>query len=114
MVGSAGRRLWRWVPATLLIGAVTAMAGGPADTSTLHRIVVQDCGSCHGLRLTGGLGPPVTPTALADWEVEELVAVIERGREGTAMPPFGPLFTDEELRWIAEGLKNGRFLDKGD
>lgn len=32
----------------------------------LVRMVRQDCGSCHGLRLTGGLGPALTREALAD------------------------------------------------
>ena len=29
-------------------------------------MVRQDCGSCHGLRLTGGPGPALTREALAD------------------------------------------------
>ena len=38
------------------------------------RIVRQDCGSCHGMRLTGGLGPPLTAQALADRPLEAIVA----------------------------------------
>ncbi|HYG42204.1 MAG TPA: cytochrome c, partial [Bordetella sp.] len=31
----------------------------------LEHLLRQDCGSCHGLRMTGGLGPPLTRQALA-------------------------------------------------
>ena len=31
----------------------------------LDHLLLQDCGSCHGLRMTGGLGPALTRDALA-------------------------------------------------
>src|SRR5690554_7420036 len=37
----------------------------PVDRRQLEHLLLQDCGSCHGLRLTGGLGPAITPEALA-------------------------------------------------
>ena len=40
----------------------------------LIRMVRQDCGSCHGMRLTGGLGPALTRDALADKPLEGLAA----------------------------------------
>ena len=33
-------------------------------------MVRQDCGSCHGLRLTGGLGPPLTRDVMAAQPLE--------------------------------------------
>ena len=39
---------------------------GAERAAELVRIVRQDCGSCHGMRLTGGLGPALTREALAD------------------------------------------------
>ena len=47
-------------------------------------MVRQDCGACHGMRLTGGLGPALTREALADKPIESLVATIVHGRPGHA------------------------------
>ena len=52
--------------------------------ATLEHLLIQDCGSCHGLRMTGGLGPALTPQALAGKPRESLVATILHGRSGTA------------------------------
>ncbi len=42
--------------------------------ATLEHLLIQDCGSCHGLRMTGGLGPALTPQLLADKSRESLIA----------------------------------------
>ena len=73
----------------------------------LVRMVRQDCGSCHGMALTGGLGPALTRAALADKPLDSLEAVIEHGRPGTPMPPWRPLLRAGESRWIAERLLVG-------
>jgi len=73
----------------------------------LVRMVRQDCGSCHGMRLTGGLGPALTPDAMADKPVEALLATIYHGRAGTPMPAWRSLLTEDESRWIAERLRSG-------
>ena len=38
-----------------------------ARQSQLIRMVRQDCGSCHGIQLTGGLGPALTRDRMADF-----------------------------------------------
>jgi cytochrome c55X len=73
----------------------------------LVRVVRQDCGSCHGMRLTGGLGPALTPQALADKPVDSLAATIFHGRPGTPMPPWRAMLDEHEARWIAERLRDG-------
>jgi cytochrome c55X len=73
----------------------------------LVRIVRQDCGSCHGMRLTGGLGPALTRAALADKPVDSLAATIVHGRPGTPMPPWRTLLSADDARWIAERLLAG-------
>ena len=90
----------------LLTWALPASAGmvTPDRAGELQYIVKQDCGSCHGLRLTGGLGRAITPEALAGRDPEDLTTVILDGMPGTAMPGWRPLLTDDEARWIAEYL----------
>lgn len=70
----------------------------------LAHLVVQDCGSCHGLKLTGGLGRPITPEALAGRTVAGIQSIILDGIPGTAMPPWRPLLSEDEAAWIAAYL----------
>ena len=71
-------------------------------------MVLQDCGSCHGLTLKGGLGPPLTVEALAGKSPEMLKATILNGRPGTPMAPWGPFLTDAEASWLVERLLQGK------
>jgi cytochrome c55X len=73
----------------------------------LIRLVRQDCGSCHGMRLTGGLGPALTPEALRDKPAEALIQTILQGRPGTPMPPWKDFISGPEAAWIVNGLKKG-------
>ena len=73
----------------------------------LIRLVRQDCGSCHGLTLKGGLGPALLPDSLRDVPVENLLAVILHGRPGTAMPAWKRFLSEEEARWIVAQLQKG-------
>jgi cytochrome c55X len=73
----------------------------------LVRLVRQDCGSCHGMRLTGGLGPPLTRLALAERPLELLVATTLQGRPGTPMPGWETMLSASDARWIAQQLKAG-------
>lgn len=79
----------------------------PARQQALIRIVRQDCGACHGLRLTGGLGPALTRKALADIPVDAVVASIVHGRPGTPMPSWKTLLSAADATWIAEQLQAG-------
>ena len=90
----------------------TCGAWGPGSLSTgfwavMLRLLHQDCGSCHGLRLTGGLGPALTPGALKDKPDASLTATIVSGRPGTPMPPWQPFISEDEARWLVERLKEG-------
>lgn len=73
----------------------------------LVHLVRQDCGSCHGMTLQGGLGPALTPAALRDKAVDSLVATIHGGRPGTPMPPWRRFLSEAEARWIVEQLQAG-------
>lgn len=100
------------------IAALIAMAGlcaaplaaevPPDRAARLEHMVLQDCGSCHGLTMKGGLGRPLTAEALAHAEPEGLAVIILDGVPGTAMPPWRGLVTEEEAIWIAEYLLKDR------
>jgi len=72
----------------------------------LRTLVHQDCGSCHGMRLSGGLGPALSPEALQDRNTEFLAITIREGRPGTPMPPWKTLLSEADIEWIVEYLKN--------
>jgi cytochrome c55X len=82
-----------------------------ARQQALHHLLAQDCGSCHGLTLQGGLGPALTPAALADKPAIMLREVILHGRPGTPMPPWKPFLTEAEADWLVEQLQRGVSAD---
>jgi len=88
--------------------APPALAGTDAITPdrarALEHMVIQDCGSCHGLTLKGGLGRPLTRDALAHAAPEGLAAIILDGIPGTAMPPWRPILSESDALWIADYL----------
>lgn len=90
-----------------LSGAVIASEPAIARQKELVHLVRQDCGSCHGMQLTGGLGLPLTPEALKDKPFEGLVATVVYGRPGTAMPPWKSIITEQEAEWIVRALMAG-------
>jgi cytochrome c55X len=89
-----------------------ALAEEPVTPSTertreLVRMVRQDCGSCHGLTLRGGLGPALLPETLRDRPPDGLKYTILLGRPGTAMPPWQPFLSEAEAEWIVAQLLRG-------
>jgi cytochrome c55X len=82
-------------------------APAPTRQRELVRLLRQDCGACHGLRLTGGLGPALTPDALKDKAPANLAAAIVHGRAGTAMPPWRGFISDAEADWLVARLREG-------
>ena len=103
---------WRWWRNALAIGLALALqpalAAEPAlDPAKLMNLVRQDCGSCHGLTLKGGLGKPLTTDRLQQWDRAQLIHIILDGVPGTPMPGWRPLLTEAEARWIADVLKQG-------
>jgi cytochrome c55X len=102
----------RWIvplAASLVLLPPTAIADGPSPErqSELLELLRQDCGSCHGLTLKGGLGPALLPEALAGKPPAFLETAILDGRPGTAMPPWRPLLSEAEVAWMVERLLQG-------
>ncbi|SDK93188.1 c-type cytochrome [Paracoccus chinensis] len=95
------------IAAALMAVASVSLAAeiSPQRQAELEHMVIQDCGSCHGLTMKGGLGKPITPADLAGFDPEGLAAIILDGVPGTAMPPWRPLISEAEALWIADYLK---------
>lgn len=87
------------------IGPSGAWAQQPPEK--LVPLVRQDCGSCHGLTLKGGLGPALLPQNLARRDEDAIAAIILGGVPGTPMPPWRGLISDRDAHWIAGKLKEG-------
>ena len=79
---------------------------------TLRHLVKQDCGSCHGMTLKGGLGPALTKEALKDKPLLLLQNTIIHGRPGTAMPPWKSIINEQEALWLSEQLLQGMNHEK--
>ncbi len=79
----------------------------PTRQKELITLVRQDCGSCHGLTLQGGLGPALLPDALKGKPADYLKFVILQGRPSTAMPPWQRFLSDAEAEWIVSNLQKG-------
>lgn len=91
--------------------ALAALASGDRPLAErradLMNLLVQDCGSCHGLTMKGGLGSPLLPENLEGVDVDALAAVILDGVPDTPMPPWRGQLSQAEARWMAEQLKKG-------
>jgi len=100
---------------TFAVARAGTLAGDDATTGApdaarqreLLALLHQDCGSCHGMRLTGGLGPALTPEKLRTRPAESLAATIVSGRPGTAMPPWRRFVSEEEARWLVARMVSG-------
>ncbi|SFN00330.1 c-type cytochrome [Marinobacter pelagius] len=106
--GGWKRKLSVFAVCSLLLTPVTGAE--PRTPAELASLVVQDCGSCHGMTLKGGLGPPLRPDNLEQLPAEAIAAIIREGVPDTAMPPWKPLLAPEEIDWISRQLKAGALV----
>lgn len=105
-----------WLALSLMLA--TSLHAGDSISSEreqeLRNLLIQDCGSCHGLRMRGGLGPALLPRQLQGKSVNYLGSVILEGRPGSAMPGWRLLLSEDEASWMAERLLNGEALSGND
>ena len=89
--------------------ALPALGDEPplARQNELLYLLEQDCGSCHGLRLKGGLGPPLLPADIAGTSDDVLIDAILLGRPGTPMPPWDIEISASEVAWLVGRLRRG-------
>ena len=98
------------VLATLAGHAVPAAAAGTPSAARKAELIYrlrQDCGSCHGYTLKGGLGPSLLPAALKDKDNDVLVHVILYGMPGRPMPPWNFEVSRDEAHWLVRQMKRG-------
>lgn len=108
-----------WCVVAVLVGFFGVQSQSCATEATLSstrqaeltHIVKQDCGSCHGMTLKGGLGPALLVENLQHKPILFIQNTILYGRAGTAMPPWKTLLTEQEALWIAEQLKQGNITN---
>lgn len=100
------RTACRWLIA-LACSAAVADQPSPQRQQELLNLLKHDCGSCHGLPPKGGLGPSLMPEALADKSDQLLLDAIQKGRAGTAMPPWRTFLNEDESRWLIARLRQG-------
>lgn len=97
--------------AVLLLISAAGMANAEPVTAQraadLERLIRHDCGSCHGMSLKGGLGPDLRASRFDSVPQSAIADVILDGVPGTAMPPWRPLLSEAEARWIAAYLAKG-------
>lgn len=104
--------LWLILAVHLLFSGLAAAeesAIGEARQLELRHLLKQDCGSCHGLTLEGGLGPALLPENVADKPRDWLRQAILDGIPGTAMPPWRPFINEAEADWLVQILQQGAF-----
>ena len=73
----------------------------------LQNLLIQDCGSCHGMTMKGGLGPALTPEVLKNKPRKMIEVTILQGRPGTPMPPWQSILSKDEVQWIVDKLYSG-------
>ncbi|MEL0167346.1 MAG: cytochrome c [Pseudomonadaceae bacterium] len=100
-------RLGLALASLLLIPEALAAAPDAERQAQLEHLLVQDCGSCHGLRMTGGLGPAITRDALTGKPRDSLIATVTHGRPGTAMPGWNALLDEQDIVWLVDLLLEG-------
>ena len=99
-----------WLSLLLFSVAFAAHAGEPISVvrqAELHELLIEDCGSCHGSRLLGGLGPALTKDRVSKLPRKLLIDTVFYGRSGTAMPPWNSMLSYEEVSWIVDQLLKG-------
>jgi len=107
---SANHVLLKWgVIGVFLTSAYAVLAAPPTSKrqEALFHLLKHDCGSCHGMTLRGGLGPPLTAAALERRSSPALEATILFGRPGTPMPPWKGMLSGAEVEWVVRRLKSG-------
>jgi cytochrome c oxidase cbb3-type subunit 3 len=82
----------------------------PSEVTDFGVLYSQNCSGCHGVEGKGGLTAPLgSPVYLAIADNATIRRVVELGRAGTTMPPFGQnaggLLTEAQIDVIVSGIR---------
>ncbi|MBT2216112.1 c-type cytochrome [Virgibacillus dakarensis] len=77
--------------------------GGTVDASAAQEAFESSCASCHGADLSGGAGPALTDVG-SKYSKEEIVDIIENGKEGDQGTMPGGMATGDDVDLIASWL----------
>jgi cytochrome c55X len=105
-------RLW---PLFVWLVSLPTLAGDEPSASRqteLETLLYQDCGSCHGMTLRGGLGPALPKERMRAYDRDALAGLILHGIPGTAMPGWEGLLSEQDARWLADHLQNDSPLER--
>lgn len=91
----------------IAIGQTAVMPLEQTRKDELKNILLQDCGSCHGMTLKGGLGPALTTDALQGKADIYLQQTILEGHAGTPMPPWKDILSGADIDYLVSLLKAG-------
>ena len=106
-------KFWFVVPAILCVmtacAEMSSLEAAPDKNrqAYLANLLEQDCGSCHGLKLKGGLGTPLRPEVLKERSDETLMETILGGIPGTPMPAWKGLLSEADTKWLIKLLREG-------
>ncbi|MDI5987207.1 cytochrome c [Halomonas sp. M4R5S39] len=100
--------LW---PLAVPAAATEHAAIAPAREAELETLLYQDCGSCHGMTLRGGLGPALPRDRMQALGADALSHVILHGIPGSAMPGWKALISEADARWLADHLQTDNRLE---
>jgi len=73
--------------------------------SELLNFVEQNCPACHGIRMRGSIGPPLSEASLQHLSVNEVTLTILYGFPEKGMPAWETQLSEKDAYWIAEFLK---------
>ncbi len=77
----------------------------------LRHFIKQNCTACHGIRMSGGLGPALSKANLRYLSVNAVTVTILNGRPENGMPPWETQLSEKDAYWIAAILKQGGIVE---
>lgn len=75
-------------------------SGGSVDTAAAEEMFQNNCASCHGADLSGGMGPDLTAVG-ADHSADDIVNIIQNGK---GQMPAQKQVSEEDAQTLASWL----------
>ncbi len=89
-----------------LVARAAEALGAKRKTELIH-LLKQDCGSCHGMTLKGGLGPSLLPGVMKSRNKKLIRRIILDGVPDTPMPPWRGLLSAADITYLIDLMQNG-------